>query len=199
MRIPPWMCRKGLRQNECPMFHYGVGIPVERLKAYGIRHGFIPRDEAHISLVVISSLDLIVKDIAKRCNANLYRAKVAHYSYTNAVALYTNFGKYLDHRSEEEDERVISFIKAELELPSDCRALWYWDTRTPRTVTEETVSIPKAIELRMQRLKLENGEQTMEFESVDEEIIQRLAFLVFRRLQCSVLSAIDDRVPSSLS
>ncbi|EIN08989.1 hypothetical protein PUNSTDRAFT_52406 [Punctularia strigosozonata HHB-11173 SS5] len=174
-RISPWMSGKALRPNDCPLFHYGVGIPLEQLRAYGIRRGLIPRDEAHISLSVLSRLDQIVKDIAKRCNGKLYRAKVAHYSYTNVVALYTNYSKHLRHRSSEEDERVISFIKAELEIPSDCRALWYWDTHTPKTVTEETLSIPKAVESRMQRLKLENGEQTMEFESVDEEIIQRYA------------------------
>ncbi|EIN08997.1 hypothetical protein PUNSTDRAFT_143637 [Punctularia strigosozonata HHB-11173 SS5] len=175
MRIPSWMCSKGIRQDECPVFHYGVGVTLEHLRVYGIKHGILPLDDAEIALSVISCVGQVVSDIAKRGKVKLYHTMVTHHSYTNAVALYTNYNKHRRYRSSEEDEKAVSFIKAELGLPSDCRALWYWDDDTPKTVTAETLPIPKTVESRMQRLKIEDGNQNLEFESVDEELIQRYA------------------------
>ncbi|EIN08984.1 hypothetical protein PUNSTDRAFT_134157 [Punctularia strigosozonata HHB-11173 SS5] len=174
-----------LRREDCPLFHYGLGVSLDRFRAYGIKHKLFNSKDAQDDVRVVCHVRRMVDLIAKRGNAKPLRYTIIHhYHFTRMIAFYTNFNKYESPLTPDEVARIVAFIKAELDLPSDSEALWYWDCENPSTATSDTLTnpkIPKAVKLHMQVTQTENEDQQPVFEDVDLEIRARYVSYATKR------------------
>ncbi|EIN08962.1 hypothetical protein PUNSTDRAFT_134135 [Punctularia strigosozonata HHB-11173 SS5] len=167
-RLPPWMCDEYLREDDCPRFHYGLGVSLDQFRAYGIKYKLFTPREAKSDMLVVCQVRRIVDLISKRgkVKAKLRYAIIQHYRYTRMIAFYTNFNKYKEEMASNEEAKVVKLLKSELNIPSDSQPLWYWDSANSSTLPEDP---PKAVKLHMQVTQTQDEDQKPVFEDVDPE------------------------------
>lgn len=136
-RLPPWMTDKYLRKGDCPLFHYGVPVPVETLVAYGVKNGLLDDDKDKIAIVY--ALSLIVSLLAERCRAPLRYALVSHTRHFGVVALHNNLNVNRLRRSPDKEDIILQNIRDELGLSPNSQPLWYYDFDVPHTENLDTV------------------------------------------------------------
>lgn len=136
-RLPTWMTDKYLRKGDCPLFHYGIPLPVDMLIDYGHKNGLL--DDVTDSFAYFRAFPHIVSLLAERCHAPLKYATVSHPRHFGVVALYNNFNVNQFRRSSYDEEMILKNIRDELGLSPNSQPLWYYDANTPRTEDLDTV------------------------------------------------------------
>ncbi|EIN08956.1 hypothetical protein PUNSTDRAFT_44449 [Punctularia strigosozonata HHB-11173 SS5] len=140
LRLPDWMVSKDVKPGDCPRFHYGVGVPFRKLRAYAIKKKFIDEDATNMD--VYACTELITYSLMDACGTSLHYAVPLHIAYNSMIALYTNFNVYREELTEKDEIEVIHILKRELELGSNVKARWYWDLDTPSTARVRAIPAP---------------------------------------------------------
>ncbi|EIN08949.1 hypothetical protein PUNSTDRAFT_134122 [Punctularia strigosozonata HHB-11173 SS5] len=183
-RIPPWMFDEYVRADECPRFHYGLGVTLQQFLAYGLDNQMITSADIQDNMAVAYCVQCIVNNLSILCKVRLRYELVSHFHYTRVVALYSNFDKRDRQLSPAEEDRVVGFIKTQLNLSPDLQPIWYWDIQSsPSVTTTRLPPIPIAVTLHMTIMKTNDEDQTAEFEPVDEALKAKYGPYQGRRLK----------------
>ncbi|EIN08987.1 hypothetical protein PUNSTDRAFT_134161 [Punctularia strigosozonata HHB-11173 SS5] len=121
------MVQEDVGPDDCPLFHYGLGVPHDRLVSYAIRKEFIPAGATRM----MTCSDRMLRNLTMICRARIRLAVVVHPIYDFVLSLYSNFSLCEDELSEDDEDEVIDILKRELNLDPDAEPLWYWDISTP--------------------------------------------------------------------
>ncbi|EIN08946.1 hypothetical protein PUNSTDRAFT_143613 [Punctularia strigosozonata HHB-11173 SS5] len=173
-RLPEWMTDEFLREDDCPLFHYGVGVTIQQLRVFCIKQQIYKPDKDSDEMAMCA-LPEIVDVLSQLCRAKLSWVRIGHPRYVLAIALYTNFNLYKQKRSRSQEATIFEAVKKELDLSPNAQPLWYWDME--RSTRAETIAkmtkipkIPKAVMLHKAVLGYEDIDVTADFEPSDEEL-----------------------------
>ncbi|EIN08982.1 hypothetical protein PUNSTDRAFT_134155 [Punctularia strigosozonata HHB-11173 SS5] len=140
LQLPGWMTGEHVHPGDCPLFHYGVAAPFERLRAYAVHKGFMKADADDIALY--SCTKRITRSLMIASDATLHFACTVHPVHDYVIALHTNVTAYREKLVDTDEEEVVEIIKRELGLDPNTTARWYWDLETPKSARVDAVEAP---------------------------------------------------------